>query len=129
MFRGSKHVAPEEHARHVEERGGRINAFTSKDVTVYFEDVTPDALPLIIDLEAERFGNLVVTEEMLASEREVVIEERRMRTEDRPQGRAFEAAGKYPEAQASYSGDESAQKAGSRIRARWMQQLSDVPSS
>jgi predicted Zn-dependent peptidase len=91
MFKGSRHVAPEEHARYVEERGGRINAFTSKDVTVYFEDVTPDALPMIIDLEAERFGNLVVTEEVLASEREVVLEERRMRTEDDPQGLAFEA--------------------------------------
>ncbi|MBW2313794.1 MAG: insulinase family protein [Deltaproteobacteria bacterium] len=91
MFKGSTNLGPEEHAHYVEERGGRINAFTSKDVTVYFEDVTPDALPLIIDLEAERFGNLVVTEEMLASEREVVLEERRMRTEDRPQGRAFEA--------------------------------------
>jgi len=90
MFKGSKNLGPEEHARYVEERGGRINAFTSKDVTVYFEDVPPDALPLIIDLEAERFGNLVVTEEMLASEREVVIEERRMRTEDNAQGRGFE---------------------------------------
>ncbi len=91
MFKGSKNIAPEEHAQYVEERGGRINAFTSKDVTVYFEDVTPDALPLVIDLEAERFANLVVTEEMLTSEREVVLEERRMRTEDSPQGRAFEA--------------------------------------
>jgi len=91
MFKGSKNLGPEEHARYVEERGGRINAFTSKDVTVYFEDVTPENLPLIIDLEAERFGNLTVTEKVLSSEREVVLEERRMRTEDNPQGRAFEA--------------------------------------
>lgn len=91
MFKGSKHIEPEEHARYVEERGGRINAYTSKDVTVYFEDVTPDALPLVIDLEAERFANLHVTEEMLASEREVVLEERHMRVDDSPQGRSFEA--------------------------------------
>ena len=91
MFRGSKNLEPEAHTRYVEERGGRINAFTSNDLTVYFEDVTPDALPLIIDLEAERFANLVVTEEILEAEREVVLEERRMRTEDSPQGRAFEA--------------------------------------
>ncbi len=45
------------------------------------------------------------------------------------QGRAFEAAGKYPEAEAAYSNDQSAQKAGSRIRARWMKQLSAEPSS
>jgi len=91
MFKGSRHVAPEQHAQYVEERGGQINAFTSKDVTVYFENVPPDALPLVIDLEAERFGNLVVTGEMLASEREVVLEERRMRTEDNPRGLANEA--------------------------------------
>jgi len=91
MFKGSEHIAPDEHARLVEERGGRINAFTSKDVTVYFEDVVPDALPLVIDLEAERFANLRVSEETLASEREVVLEERRMRTEDQPRGLAFES--------------------------------------
>jgi len=91
MFKGSKNLGPEEHARYVEERGGNINAWTSNDETVYFENVTPDALPLVIDLEAERFANLVVTQEMLDAEREVVLEERRMRTEDSPQGRAFEA--------------------------------------
>ena len=91
MFKGSKNIGPEEHARFVEERGGRINAFTSNDVTVYFEDVTSESLPLVIDLEAERFANLNVSAENLKSERQVVLEERRMRTEDRPQGRAWEA--------------------------------------
>ena len=93
MFKGSKNLAPEMHARLVGARGGRINAFTSRDVTVYFEDVTSESLPLIIDLEAERFSNLVVSEEMLQSERAVVLEERSMRTEDDPSGRAFEALG------------------------------------
>ncbi|MCZ6464293.1 MAG: insulinase family protein, partial [Proteobacteria bacterium] len=50
MFRGSKHLGPEEHARLVNARGGRLNAFTSRDVTVYFEDVTSESLPLVIDL-------------------------------------------------------------------------------
>ncbi|MEM7409079.1 MAG: pitrilysin family protein [Myxococcota bacterium] len=91
MFKGSKHIAPEEHARLVNARGGVINAFTSRDFTVYFEDVTRESLPLVIDLEHERFSNLRVTEDMLKSERQVVLEERRYRTEDKPVGRAYEA--------------------------------------
>ncbi len=91
MFKGSKNVGPEEHARMIEAQGGRVNAFTSRDVTVYFEDIPAEALPLAIALEAERFGNLDINQQTLDSEREVVLEERRMRTEDSPQGRAFEA--------------------------------------
>ena len=93
MFKGSENVGPEMHARYVGARGGRINAYTSRDVTVYFEDVTSESLPLVIDLEAERFSNLRVTAETLQSERDVVLEERSMRTEDDPGGRAFEALG------------------------------------
>ncbi len=91
MFKGSKNVAPEEHARLIESRGGRVNAYTSNDVTVYFEDVTAESLPLVIELEAERVANLDISEATLKSERQVVLEERRMRTEDRPIGRAIEA--------------------------------------
>jgi predicted Zn-dependent peptidase len=91
MFKGSERIAPEEHARLVEGRGGRVNAFTSRDVTVYFEDVTAESLPLVIDLEAERVAHLDISEETLASEREVVLEERRLRSEDNPRGRAVEA--------------------------------------
>ncbi len=90
MFKGSKHVAPEEHARLIESRGGRINAYTSNDVTVYFADITAENLPLVIALEAERVKNLDISDKTLASEREVVLEERRMRTEDSPIGRAIE---------------------------------------
>ena len=93
MFKGSKNIEPELHARLIGARGGRINAFTSRDVTVYFEDVTSESLPLVIDLEAERFANLAISEQMLTSERDVVLEERSMRTEDNPNGRAFEALG------------------------------------
>jgi zinc protease len=91
MFKGTRNLGPDEFTRYVEARGGRLNAFTSRDVTVYFEDITGDALPLAIDLEAERFANLIIDEPLLESEREVVLEERRMRTEDNPQGLAFEA--------------------------------------
>jgi predicted Zn-dependent peptidase len=84
-------MGPEEHARLFGARGGRINAFTSNDVTVYHEDVTAESLPLVIDLEAERIRNLDISQATLDSEREVVLEERRMRVEDSPGGLAFEA--------------------------------------
>ncbi|MCH2185213.1 insulinase family protein, partial [Myxococcota bacterium] len=58
MFKGSENIGEEEHARLFGARGGRINAYTSRDVTVYHEDVTSESLPLVLDLEAERFLNL-----------------------------------------------------------------------
>lgn len=91
MFKGSENLGPEQHAQLVGSRGGRINAYTNRDVTVYHEDVTAESLPLVIDLEAERFGNLDVSEKTLTSEREVVLEERRLKYEDRANGRAYEA--------------------------------------
>lgn len=91
MFRGTDRLPPESHERLIEARGGRVNAYTTADTTVYYADVAPDSLPLVIELEAERLRNLKITEETLASERQVVLEERRMRTEDQPDGRAFEA--------------------------------------
>jgi predicted Zn-dependent peptidase len=94
MFLGSPNLAklgPEAYTRLVEARGGRINAFTSRDVTVYFEDVAPEHLPLVIALEGERFANLAVTEEALKAERQVVMEERRLRSENDPEGAAFES--------------------------------------
>jgi len=91
MFRGTDRLPPESHERLIESRGGRVNAFTTADHTVYFNDVAPDALPLAIELEAERLAHLHIDEVTLASEREVVLEERRQRTEDQPTGRVFEA--------------------------------------
>jgi len=90
MFKGSKNIGDEVHAQLITERGGMINAYTSRDVTVYHEDVTTETLPLVIDLEAERFANLVISPEILEPERKVVLEERRLRTEDSPDGLAFE---------------------------------------
>jgi zinc protease len=91
MFRGTDRLPPESHERLIEARGGRVNAYTTADSTVFYEDIAPDSLPLVIALEAERLRNLKITEETLASEKQVVLEERRMRTEDSPEGRAFEA--------------------------------------
>jgi len=90
MFRGSENIGPEEHAQLINARGGRLNAFTSNDFTVYFEDVTSESLPLVVDLEHERLAHLRIDSETLETEREVVLEERRLRSEDDPNGRAME---------------------------------------
>ena len=86
MFKGTPTRGPKQFARLVEENGGQDNAFTSQDVTSYFVDIAADKLDLVIELEADRMQNLLLDPKEIASEREVVIEERRTRTEDDPGG-------------------------------------------
>jgi zinc protease len=93
MFKGTQKHGPRQFARLVEENGGRDNAFTSQDVTSYFVDIAADRLDLVIDLEADRMQNLVLDAKDIDSERQVVIEERRTRTEDDPGGFLGEAVG------------------------------------
>jgi predicted Zn-dependent peptidase len=76
MFRGSKRVPGDLRDRLLRERGARGNAYTSNDVTVYFEDTSAENLPLVIELEAERFRNLEISPSVLDTERQVVLEER-----------------------------------------------------
>ena len=90
MFKGSRKYGPEEHANIVQSHGGRLNAFTANDMTVYYENISSDELELVIALEAERQANLAITAENLASEREVVKEERRMRTDNNTFGDVME---------------------------------------
>ncbi|MHB8419682.1 MAG: M16 family metallopeptidase [Myxococcales bacterium] len=82
MFNGARRYGPKEFDRLIESRGGRSNAYTSWDVTAYHEEAPADALELLIDLEVDRVGALALTEESLASEREVVREERRQSVDD-----------------------------------------------
>ena len=93
MFKGTQKYGPRQFARLVEENGGRDNAFTSQDVTSYFVDIAADRLDLVIDLEADRMHNLLLDAKDIESERQVVIEERRTRTEDDPGGFLGEAVG------------------------------------
>ncbi len=90
MFKGSKKYGPEEHANIVKRHGGSLNAYTSEDVTVYFENIVSDKLELVISLEAERLANLALSDSMLASEREVVKEERRYRVDNSNFGLLYE---------------------------------------
>ncbi|HEY8487020.1 MAG TPA: pitrilysin family protein [Limnochordales bacterium] len=90
MFKGSRHVPPEEHARLIQRMGGISNAFTSSDVTVYWQKLPASQLELALWLEAERMANLVLTQEKLATEREVVKEEFRQALQNNPIGLAID---------------------------------------
>jgi len=85
MFKGTEKVGPEEFSRIIQENGGNDNAFTSRDYTAYFENISADRVQVSIDLESDRMQNLLLREQDFRTERMVVMEERRLRTEDNPQ--------------------------------------------
>jgi len=82
MFNGAAKYGPKEFDRVLEARGGHSNAYTSNDVTAYYEDFAADAIETVVDLESDRMRSLRLTSESLEQEREVVKEERRLRTEN-----------------------------------------------
>ncbi|HLL55844.1 MAG TPA: pitrilysin family protein [Myxococcaceae bacterium] len=82
MFNGAKKYGPKMFDRVLESHGGRSNAYTSNDLTVYYEDFAPEALEKVLDLESDRMRSLAINDKMLKSEREVVLEERRMRIDN-----------------------------------------------
>jgi len=90
MFKGSKNVEPDSHTSIVASIGGRSNAFTTEDETVFWQTLPAQYLPLALWLEADRMATLRVDAEAFAREREVVKEERRMRVENQPYGRLSE---------------------------------------
>lgn len=85
MFKGTKKYGPEDYSRIIQENGGETNAFTSRDYTGYFATLRSDRVQVLMDLEADRMQNLNLREEDFVTERMVVMEERRQRTEDDPQ--------------------------------------------
>lgn len=91
MFKGTKNLAPNEFSRIIAANGGRENAFTGRDYTAYFQTMEADRVEVSFRLEAERMRNLVIDEAELLKEKEVVAEERRMRTEDNPTALTREA--------------------------------------
>lgn len=86
MFKGTKTLEPGEFSRHVASLGGRENAFTSLDYTAYYQQIGSNKLEHVMALEADRMVNLVLDEATYKPELQVVKEERRWRTEDRPMG-------------------------------------------
>jgi zinc protease len=91
MFKGTPKAPGNTFNRVVAEAGGRDNAFTGQDYTAYFQIVPKAALPRMMELEADRMANLRLNGDDFAAENKVVIEERRLRTEDNPQARVHEA--------------------------------------
>src|SRR5678810_48990 len=90
MFKGSKNVEPESHTSIIASVGGRSNAYTTEDETVFWQTLPAHYLPLALWLEADRMATLRVDDEAFRREREVVKEERRMRVENQPYGRLSE---------------------------------------
>jgi zinc protease len=90
MFKGSKNVEPDAHTSIVSSVGGRSNAYTTEDTTVFWQTLPAQYMPLALWLEADRMATLRVEDEAFRREREVVKEERRMRIENQPYGRLQE---------------------------------------
>jgi zinc protease len=90
MFKGTRDMPPGEFSRQIARAGGRDNAFTSRDHTAYFQQLHKSQLALSFKLEADRMANLILSEEEFAKEIKVVMEERRLRTDDQAQSRLFE---------------------------------------
>ena len=90
MFKGTDTLAPGEFSRIVKKLGGNDNAFTGQDFTAYFQTIASEHLDKMLAMEADRMLNLKVPDEHFKSEKKVVLEERRQRTENDPKGLFYE---------------------------------------
>ena len=92
MFRGTKSVPGSEFSQTVARNGGDDNAFTTHDYTVFHEQIAKDKLRLVMHLEADRMVNLDLSDSAVGTERDVVLEERRMRIDNDPDALTEEQA-------------------------------------
>ena len=90
MFKGSKNVPPGELSKRVRALGGQDNAFTTQDYTAYYQSVAVQSMEKVMKMEADRMKSLLMPPEEFESERQVVLEERRERTENDPRALLFE---------------------------------------
>ena len=91
MFKGTADVSSDDYERLIAKFGGVNNAFTSYDYTGYYELFPTNRLPLALELEADRMTNLLFDEKQFTKEHQVVMEERRQRTDDNPLAKAYES--------------------------------------
>ncbi|WP_068081039.1 M16 family metallopeptidase [Polycladidibacter stylochi] len=91
MFKGTKNAPEGEFSQKVADIGGQENAFTSQDYTAYYQQVASQYLPMVMKYEADRMANLVLTKKQVDPEREVVLEERALRTDKNPAARLSES--------------------------------------
>jgi zinc protease len=85
MFRGTKAYPDDAFSQIIAKNGGETNAFTDHDYTAFYEQLAKDRLPLAMKLEADRLVNLDLSDAHVIPERDVVLEERRMRVDNEPQ--------------------------------------------
>jgi zinc protease len=90
MFKGTKKHPPGEFSRIISANGGSENAFTGEDYTAYFQTLEKSRLPVSFELEADRMRNLRLLPDEFAKEQQVVLEERRLRTDDQPRAKLAE---------------------------------------
>ncbi|HEX5843158.1 MAG TPA: pitrilysin family protein, partial [Pseudomonas sp.] len=90
MFKGSRKLGPGEASRILRELGAEENAFTSDDYTAYYQVLARDRLAIALELEADRLASLALPADEFAKEIEVIKEERRLRTDDKPSSLAYE---------------------------------------
>ncbi|HVO76638.1 MAG TPA: pitrilysin family protein [Candidatus Bathyarchaeia archaeon] len=93
MFNGAAKYGPKEFDRVLESNGGYSNAFTSEDMTAYYEDFASNVLELCVDLDSDRMRSLALDPKYVASEMDVVKEERRMRVDNSVEGAMYEELG------------------------------------
>ena len=91
MFKGTRKYGKGQFSRLIAKAGGTENAFTGQDYTAYFENISKDQIDLALELESDRMENLLVDPKEFELEREVVKEERRLRTDDDPQSVVVES--------------------------------------
>jgi zinc protease len=90
MFQGTQNLEPGEFSKIIAANGGQENAFTGADYTAYFQTMEASRLEVSLRLEAERMQHLNLQQKEYEKELQVVMEERRLRTEDKPQGQTYE---------------------------------------
>jgi zinc protease len=84
MFKGTDQIPTGQFSKTIAKNGGEDNAFTNHDVTAYFQRVAKERLPLVMSMEADRMANLRLSEGDVATERKVILEERRTRVDNDP---------------------------------------------
>lgn len=84
MFKSTEKISSGEFSKIVSRLGGQDNAFTGHDITAYFQRISKERLPQVMEMEADRMVNLKLTDKEVLTERDVILEERRSRVENNP---------------------------------------------
>jgi zinc protease len=92
LFKGTPTLGPEEYSRIIAKNGGRSNAFTTSDMTVYFATMSRDKIHIQLELEADLMANALLGADYFEPEKKVIQEERRLRTDDNPGSALYEIA-------------------------------------